>query len=81
MPSRQRTSRGSVSPLQSYFLARLSRLLKLRSEQNDQLNEGGLRLIDHTIYATYCDAVEVGVAEEAQKLLHRHAETVGATGK
>ncbi|HEY5639848.1 MAG TPA: hypothetical protein VIW01_07325 [Dehalococcoidia bacterium] len=59
--------------MQSHFLQRLSRLLKLRSEQSDQLNDDGLRLIDRTIYATYCDAVDVGVTEEAQRLLQRSA--------
>ncbi|GAG18516.1 unnamed protein product, partial [marine sediment metagenome] len=36
-----------------------------------ELNSEGLRLIDRAIYATYCDASDVGVAEEAQKLLRR----------
>jgi hypothetical protein len=62
---------SSYSPLQRHFLERLNRLLKLRSEQATQLNEDGLLLIDRTIYSTYCDAVDLGVADEAQKLLHR----------
>jgi hypothetical protein len=57
--------------MQSHFLQRLSRLLKLREEQSGDLNEDGLRLIDRTIYATYCDAVDVGAAKEAQRLLHK----------
>ncbi len=72
-------SEGSLSPMQSHFLQRLSRLLKLRSEQRGQLNDDGLRLIDRTIYATYCDAVEVGVTEEAQRLLHRSAAAPAAS--
>lgn len=73
-------SEGSVSPMQSHFLQRLSRLLKLREEQSGQLNEDGLRLIDRAIYATYCDAVDVGVTEAAQKLLHKSAaSTAGAS--
>ncbi len=83
MLSPTKRNEGSLSPMQSHFLQRLSRLLKMRSEQREQLNEDGLRLIDRTIYATYCDAVDVGVTEEAQKLLHRSAAapTVGAAGK
>ena len=65
---------GSLySPLQLHFLRRLNRLLRLRAEQAGQLNEGGIRLIDRAIYSTYCDAVDLEVAAEAQKLLHRFA--------
>jgi hypothetical protein len=64
-------SQGSFSPLQTYFLRRLNRLLGLRAEQSGQLNEDGLRLIDRAIYSTYCDAVDLGVTAEAQDLLHR----------
>jgi hypothetical protein len=66
-------SENSYSPLQLHFLRRLNRLLRLRAEQAGQLNEEGVRLIDRAIYSTYCDAVDLGVAEEAQKLLHRLA--------
>ena len=66
-------SESSCSPLQLHFLSRLNRLLRLRGEQSGQLNEDGVRLIDRAIYSTYCDAVDLGVAAEAQKLLHRLA--------
>jgi hypothetical protein len=68
-----RESESNYSPLQLHFLNRLHRLLRLRAEQSRQLNEEGLRLIDRAIYSTYCDAVDLGVAGEAQKLLHRFA--------
>jgi hypothetical protein len=68
-----RESESPYSPLQLHFLRRLNRLLRLRSEQTAELNEDGVRLIDRAIYSTYCDAVDLGVAEEAQKLLHRFA--------
>ncbi len=61
----------SYSALQLHFLRRLNRLLRLRQEQGPDLNGEGVRLIDRAIYATYCDATDVGVAEEAQKLLRR----------
>ena len=64
-------SESRYSALQLYFLRRLGRLLRLRQEQGPQLNGDGVRLIDRAIYSTYCDAVEVGVSSEAQKLLHR----------
>ena len=78
MLSPTKRNEGSLSPMQSHFLQRLNQLLKLRSEQSGQLNEDGLRLMDRTIYATYCDAVDVGVTEEAQKLLHRSAAVPAA---
>ena len=62
---------ASYSPLQLHFLRRLNRLLRLRREQGGELNGEGVRLIDRAIYCTYCDASDVGVAEEAQRLLRR----------
>lgn len=66
-------SESSYSPLQLYFLRRLNRLLRLRQEQGAELNGEGVRLADRAIYSTYCDCCDVGVAEEAQKLLRRQA--------
>ena len=62
---------ASYSPLQLHFLRRLNRLLRLRHEQSRELNGDGVRLIDRAIYSTYCDACDVGVVSEAQKLLRR----------
>jgi len=73
MVSPIKESEPSYSLLQLHFLRRLNRLLRLRREQSDQLNGEGLRLIDRAIYSTYCNAVELGVAAEAQKLLHHFA--------
>ena len=73
MLSHIKESEGSYSPLQLHFLKRLNRLLRLRAEQAAQLNEEGVRLIDRAIYSSYCDAVDLSVAGEAQKLLHRFA--------
>ena len=63
----------SFSPLHQHFLARLRRLLRLRTDQAGKLNEGGLRLIDRAIYTTYCDAADCGVTIAAQQLLQRYA--------
>jgi hypothetical protein len=73
MLSPVKESDSSYSPLQLHFLRRLNRLLRLRAEQAVQLNDDGVRLIDRAIYSTYCDAVDLCVADEAQKLLHRFA--------
>ena len=64
-------SEASYSPLQLHFLRRLNRLLRLRQERGTELNGEGVRLIDRAIYSTYCDACDVGVVAEAQKLLRR----------
>ena len=72
-------SEASYAPLQLHFLRRLDRLLRLRREQSGQLNGEGVRLIDRAIYSTYCDAVDLGVTAEAQKLLHRF--TVASTNQ
>jgi hypothetical protein len=66
-------SDGVYSPLQLHYLRRLGRLLRLRADQSGQLNEDGLRLIDRAIYSTYCDAVDLGVTSEAQRLVQRSA--------
>jgi hypothetical protein len=64
-------SEATYSPLQLHFLRRLKRLLRLRHEQGAELNGDGVRLIDRGIYSTYCDATDVGVADEAQNLLRQ----------
>jgi hypothetical protein len=66
-------SDGSFSPLQLHYLRRLNRLLRLRADQRGLLNEEGAHLIDRAIYSTYCDAADLGVTAEAQKLLQNHA--------
>jgi hypothetical protein len=80
MLSPMKESESSYAPLQLYFLKRLSRLLRLRGEQSGQLNEPGLLLIDRAIYSTYCDAVDLGVTEDAQTLLH-HSATPSAAAQ
>jgi hypothetical protein len=69
---------GSFSPLQMHYLRRLNRLLRLRADQRGLLNEEGARLIDRAIYSTYCDAADLGVTAEAQKLLHKHSVSLSA---
>jgi hypothetical protein len=73
MLSPTRESETPYSPMQLHFLRRLNRLLRLRTEQAGQLNEDGVLLIDRAIYSTYCDAGDLGVADEAQKLVRRLA--------
>ena len=62
---------GASVELQRVFLRRLRRLLQLRRNHEGQLNFEGIRLLDRSIYATYCDCVSVGASEAAQEVLRR----------
>jgi hypothetical protein len=62
-------SEESYSVLQVFFLRRLSRLLHLRYQQAGELNTEGVRLLDRAIFSTYCDAVDLDVGSEAQKIV------------
>ncbi len=68
-----RTQSRNYSPLQALFLIRLNRLLHLRQEAaTRQLeDEWRLKLISKAIYSTFCDCVELGVAEDARTLFER----------
>jgi hypothetical protein len=57
------------SALQLHYLERLNRLLRLRQEQGEQLNPEGVRLLDRAIYSTYCSCIDMGIAQEAQRLI------------
>jgi hypothetical protein len=57
--------------LQQMFLRRLQRLLEIRKSYQGQLNFEGTRLIDKSIYATYCDCLAVDSLEAAQEVLRR----------
>jgi hypothetical protein len=57
--------------LQKAYLGRLRRLLRLRSDHHDDLNDQGLWLLDRSIFTTYCDCVEVGVGFVAQEIICR----------
>lgn len=68
-----RASARTFSPFQALFLIRLNRLLNLRQEavnrQSD--DEWRLKLLSKSIYSTFCDCVELGVAEDARTLFER----------
>jgi len=62
--------------MQGVYLRRLQRLLQLRKNHEGQLNLDGLRLLDKSIYATYCDCLSVGALEAAQEVLRRSTVTL-----
>jgi hypothetical protein len=65
--------------LRGIFLRRLRRLLQLRRNHEGQLNYEGTRLLDRSIYATYCDCVSVGSLEAAQEVIRRSSLPVPTT--
>jgi hypothetical protein len=61
----------SYSPLQLFFLMRLSYLVRRRKEELASLDPSHWksRLLNKALYSTYCDSVTEGVGEEAKALL------------
>jgi hypothetical protein len=70
---RTQSQSRNYSPLQALFLIRLNRLLHLRQEAVSRQLEGEwrLKLLSKSIYSTFCDCVELGVAEDARTLFER----------
>ncbi len=60
-----------VSAVQNAYLGRLRRLLRLRTDHHEDLNEQGLWLLDRSIFTTYRDCVELGVGFVAQGVIRR----------
>lgn len=55
--------------LRDGYLQRLRRLLRLRRDHFDELNEAGLRLLDRSIFSAYCDCLDIGQGEAARAVL------------
>jgi hypothetical protein len=62
--------------LRRVYLQRLERLLRLRQRHERELNRQGTRLLDHSVFAAYCDCRLVGADEEARALLQRMHVTI-----
>lgn len=61
----------SYSPLQLFFLWRLSHLQKQRRETMNVLdaNDWRMRALNKALYSTYRDCLEAGVGDEAKLLI------------
>jgi hypothetical protein len=73
-----RDDEDDLSALQNAYLGRLRRLLRLRTDHHEDLNEQGLWLLDRSIFTTYRDCAELGVGFVAQGIVRRlcaHGET------
>lgn len=55
--------------LRDGYLNRLRRLLRLRRDNFEDLNEQGLRLLDRSIFAAYCDCLDIGQGDAAKSIL------------
>jgi hypothetical protein len=64
----------TYNALQSLFLSRLVRLLRQRRDYVNVLNANDWRilLLNRAIYSTFCDCLEIGVADEARTLFAQH---------
>ena len=62
-------SEPGASALRSIHLERLRRLLHLRRQYERELNARGLRLLDRSVFAAYCDCRDNGAEEQACALL------------
>jgi hypothetical protein len=62
-------ARASAEQLREGYLSRLRRLLRLRRDHFEELNDQGLRLLDRSIFAAYCDCLDIGEGESARSVL------------
>jgi len=65
----QQIAHARPDQLRDGYLNRLRRLLRLRRDHFDELNEQGLRLLDRSIFAAYCDCIDIGQADAAREIL------------
>jgi hypothetical protein len=61
--------RARPEQLRDGYLSRLRRLLRLRRDHFEELNEQGLRLLDRSIFAAYCDCIDIGQGDAAREVL------------
>ena len=66
--------------LRDGYLQRLRRLLRLRRDHYDELNEQGLRLLDRSIFAAYCDCIDIGQGDAAKTVLKDVRLTLSLSG-
>lgn len=72
-------ARATPDQLREGYLTRLRRLLRLRRDHFDELNEQGLRLLDRSIFAAYCDCIDIGQGDAAKGVLKDVRLTVSLT--
>ena len=64
-----RIAPATTAQLKDGYLSRLRRLLRLRRDHFEELNDQGLRLLDRSIFAAYCDCLDIGEGDAAKDVL------------
>jgi hypothetical protein len=64
-----RIAPATSAQLKDGYLSRLRRLLRLRRDHFEELNDQGLRLLDRSIFAAYCDCLDIGEGDAAKDVL------------
>ncbi len=67
--SEPQTAPASPAQLREGYISRLRRLLRLRRDHFEELNDQGLRLLDRSIFAAYCDCLDIGEGDAARAVL------------
>ena len=60
---------AKLEHLRDGYLNRLRRLLRLRRDHFEELNEQGLRLLDRSIFAAYVDCIDINQGDAAKAVL------------
>ena len=68
-PAETPISLADPASLREVYLHRLERLVRLRSQHEQELNGRGILLLDRSIFAAYCDCRYAGVESEARRIL------------
>lgn len=76
----QEISHARPEQLREGYLSRLRRLLRLRRDHFEELNEQGLRLLDRSIFAAYCDCIDIGQGDAAKGVLKDVRLTLSLSG-
>ena len=63
------TARARRGSLRGVYLRRLRRMVRLRHQHSQDLNQQGLRLLDRSIFAAYCDCRDAGAGHKARDVL------------
>ncbi len=71
-----RLPQATAAQLREGYLDHLSRMLSLRRDHFDEINDAGLKLLDHSIFVTYCDCIKLGERAEASRLLEETGLTL-----
>ncbi len=76
----QEIAHARPEQLREGYLSRLRRLLRLRRDHFEELNEQGLRLLDRSIFAAYCDCIDIGQGDAAKGVLKDVRLTLSLSG-